>query len=112
MTMINVSMRPSIRPSLRPTFVPSSHVTLTPTLTRSFVTEPPTTQRSATVYPRLEAATRHDAEHLLGVLRMNVEFLASLLPATASRTALASLEDIHTTIDRLEHRVAKSPVIR
>jgi hypothetical protein len=114
MTTITISMRPSVRsslhPSLRPTFVPSSRVTLLPALTGSYVTEPPTTQRSATVHPRFEAALRHEAADLLAVMRLNVDFVQSLLASAPSALALAAIDDLHDAIDRLEQRFVKSPL--
>ncbi len=99
------STRPSMRPSIRPTFAPSSRATVIPALTGSFATEPPTTQRSATVHPRFEAIARHEAISLLAVLRLNIDFLQSLLQGQASALAATALADLHQTIDRLEGRV-------
>jgi hypothetical protein len=98
--------RPSFRPSMRPTLVPSSRATVSPTLTASFGTLPPSTQRSATCHPRFEAVARHEVTNLLCVLRANVEFLESLLRGEPSAMAASALVDLHETIDRLERRFA------
>jgi hypothetical protein len=98
--------RPSFRPSMRPTLVPSSRATVIPSLTGSFATVPPSTQRSATVHPRFEAVARHEVSNLVAVLRANVEFLASLLSGAPPAMAASALDDLHETIDRLERRFA------
>lgn len=105
---VGYSTRPSMRPSRRPTFAPSSRATVIPTLTGSFATEPPVTQRSATVHPRFEAAARHEATNLLAVMRLNLDFLQSLLQGQASALAVTALADLHQTIDRLERRLGAS----
>ncbi|MDB5219519.1 MAG: hypothetical protein JWO86_7446 [Myxococcaceae bacterium] len=106
--LVDVSIRPSIRPSLRPTFAPSSRATVIPNLTGSFATEPPSTQRSATVHPRFETASRQEATNLLCVMRLNVDFLQSLLHGQAAMLATTALADLNETIDRLEHRLGAS----
>lgn len=99
----------STRPSMRPTLVPACPPTMPPmSAGGARATEPPTTQRSATVHPRLEAAARADAMNLLAVLRMNADFLGSLLRGNATPMALATLEELYMGIDRLEDRVAGS----
>ena len=87
---------------------PSSRATVIPTLTGSCATEPPATQRSATVHPRFEAATRHEAANLLAVMRLNLDFLQSLLQGQASGLAAGAVADLHQTIDRLERRLCAS----
>jgi len=100
---------PSTRPSMRPTLVPPRPPTAPPMSVAGVrATEPPTTQRSATVHPRVEAAARADAMNLIAVLRMNADFLGSLLRGNATPMALATLEELHVGIDRLEDRVAGS----
>lgn len=99
------SHRPSRRPSRQPTFVPSSRATVLPAHTGSFATEPPPTQRSATVYPRFEAATRNEAMNLLAVMRLNLDFLRAQLDGQASSLATTALVDLHQAIDRLELRL-------
>lgn len=95
----------SRRPSLRPTFVPSSRSTVIPTHTRSSTTEPPATQRSATVYPRFEAATRHEAMNLLAVMRLNLDFLRGQMEGHGSLLAATALIDLQQAIDGLELRL-------
>jgi hypothetical protein len=79
-----------------------------PNLTGSFATEPPSTQRSATVHPRFETAWRHEASNLLCVMRLNLDFLQSVLHGQASVLANIALADLNETIDRLEHRLGAS----
>lgn len=106
------SARPSFRPSMRPTLVPTSRATVLPTLTGSSATEPPLTQRSASVQPRFDAAARHEITNLISVVRMNVDFLESLLHRETAPMALSALDDIHQTIDRLERVLAGAPGLR
>lgn len=100
------SARPSMRASKRPTFSPSSRATVVPTLTGSFATDPPTTQRSATVHPRFEAAARQEATNLLAVMRLNLDFVQSLLEGEALDLSVGALADLHQAIDRLQCRLA------
>ncbi len=97
--------RAPMSPSTRPTFTPTSRTTVLPALTGSSATEPPTTQRSATTHPRFDAAARHEATNLLAVMRLNVDFLESLLREHASALAVSAVDDLHQTIDRLERRL-------
>lgn len=106
------SMRPSMRPTLVPTFFPSSRATVIPNLTGSFATEPPSTQRSATVHPRRETASRQEATNLLCVMRLNLDFLQSLLHGQSSALAATTLADLNETIDRLEERLGASASTR
>jgi hypothetical protein len=106
------SMRPSMRPTLVPTFVSSSRPTVIPNLTGSFATEPPSTQRSATVHPRHETASRQEATNLLCVMRLNLDFLQSLLHGQSSALAATTLADLNETIDRLEERLGASACTR
>jgi hypothetical protein len=106
------SMRASMRPSLLPTFVPSARPTVIPNLTGSFATEPPSTQRSATVHPRYETASRQEATNLLCVMRLNLDFLQSLLHGQGSALAATALADLNETIDRLERRLGASACTR
>lgn len=99
------SLRSSLRPSLLPTLVPSPRATVIPNLTGSFATEPPSTQRSATVYPRHETASRQEATNLLCVMRLNLDFLQSLLLGQSSALAATALADLNETVDRLEQRL-------
>jgi hypothetical protein len=67
------------------------------------------TQRSATLAslrPRGSGATQREAYNLLAVMRMNVDFLVAVLGPGAAPEALEALDDLHHTIDRLEHRCA------
>ena len=101
----------SPRPSMRPTLVPAPSPTAPPMsvgMLRSRDSEAPSTQRSATVHPRVEAAARADAMSLIAVLRMNADFLASLLRGNAPPMALATLEELYLGLDRLEDRMAGS----
>ena len=111
-----MSMAPTIapqrleasRPTFRPTIVPSLCPTLLPARR---VSEAPSTQRSATVHPRLELAARIEAKNMLSVMRLNVDFLESLLGAELPAHARDAVREIHTTIDRLEQRF-ESPLPR
>ena len=106
-----VTMHPTMRatPSMRPTLVPSSRPSVQPlSLATMRVTEAPTTQRSASNQPRLEAVARIEARNILGIMRCNVSFLESLLRGNAPLDALAALEDLHQGLDRLEDRFASS----
>jgi hypothetical protein len=67
-------------------------------------TEQPSTQRSATVHPRFEMAARIEAKNLVAVMRLNVDFLGSLLGPELPSGAREALREIHVTIDRLERR--------
>ena len=100
------SSRPMPRFSSRPTLVPSSRAFAPSARASTFdrATEPPTTQRSATTHPRLDAGARHDAKELLAVMRMNVAFLESLLDGCSSPLVLDAIADLHHSIDRLQHR--------
>lgn len=99
----------STRPSLRPTLVPAPPPTVPPMSVGAIrASEPPTTQRSATVHPRFEAEARADAMNLIAVLRMNADFLGTLLRGNATPLALATLEELYVGIDRLEDRVVSS----
>jgi hypothetical protein len=94
-------------PSMRPTLVPPPRPTLIPVSTAR-ATEPPSTQRSATVHPRGEVAARHEAYGLLATLRLNADFLGSVMGERLSPDALSALEELHRGIDRLEQRFASS----
>ena len=96
------SFGPSFRASMRPTLVPSSCAM------SSRVTETPSTQRSATVHPRFEAAARQEAQSVLASMRLNADFLIAILYDNASPIALDALEDLRRGIHRLEQRFASS----
>jgi hypothetical protein len=98
----------AMRASRRPTFAPTSRTTVIPMRTGSFATEPPATQRSATVHPRFEAAARQEATNLLAILRLNLDFLQSLLQGPASALAVTALSDLHQAVDCLEQRLRTS----
>lgn len=103
---------PTFRPSMRPTLVPSLTPTLYPrgvaTLPAARQTSSPTTQRSATVHPRLETAARQEAQNLLAVMRMNAEFLSGLLAESNSVIAHEALDELQNGIARLEARFAST----
>lgn len=100
---------PTFRPSMRPTLVPTSCPTMRPiSATAARPTEAPSTQRSATVHPRFQAAARQEAQTLLSVMRLNADFLRVLLNGAASATAIDTLEELQRGIDRLEQRFASS----
>ena len=104
--LMRTSMRPATRvsmmsPSMRPTLVPSSRATGSP---RSFVPEPPATQRSASIHPRFEAVARQEAKHLVAIMRQSVQVLRELVD-DGSTVAVDAMDDIHRTLDRLEHRI-------
>jgi hypothetical protein len=95
------------RSSLRPTLVPRALAMAPPSLRESFETQPPLTQRSATVLPRgAGGGTQLEAYNLLAVMRLNVDFLESLLANGAPVDALEAFADLHRSIDRLELRCA------
>jgi len=108
----DLDARPTFRPSVRPTLVPSLVPTLYPrglaTLPAVRHTESPSTQRSATVHPRVETAARHEAQNLLAVMRMNADFLAVLLADSPSTVAREALDELQSGIARLEARFASS----
>ncbi len=99
------------RSSMCPTLVPRARASQGPAAVASPGTIPPMTQRSATLAslrPRGSGATQLEAYNLLAVMRMNVEFLVSLLGNGAAPEALEALEDLRRTIDRLERRCASA----
>ena len=102
----------TFRPSMRPTLVPSLTPTLYPrgvaTLPAAGHTESPSTQRSATVHPRMLSAAREEAQNLLAVMRMNAQFLSDLLAGTTSTVAREALVELQDGIVRLEARFASS----
>lgn len=100
------AFRPSMRYSMRPTMVPSSRSTVLPRTAAASATEPPSTQRSATVHPRFEAAARHEAKNLLETMRLNVQFLRLLVEESGSSLEAAAMRDIHHAVDRLQNRIA------
>ena len=110
----DLDARATFRPSVRPTLVPSLVPTLYPrglaTLPAVRQTESPSTQRSATVHPRVETAARHEAQNLLAVMRMNADFLSALLAVNASAAAIEALQELQHGIERLEQRFASSPL--
>lgn len=78
---------------------------------RSAETQPPRTTGSATVtiLPRsTPLGNKHDAANLVAVIKMNVEFLRSVLRGGATPVALEAVEDIATMVDRLEEHVSSS----
>lgn len=91
------------RSSMCPTLVPRARVSQRPPAND---TVPPMTQRSATLHPRGSGATQLEAYNLLAVMRMNVEFINTLLGDEAPTAALEALDDLQRTIDRLERRCA------
>lgn len=101
------------RPSTRPTLVPESRPTTPTSGTTIRVQEDvsPPTQRSATIPTRAEAAARQEAYNLLAVMRMNADFLQSLIEGGGSPVAREALEDLHRGIDRLERRFALSKTV-
>lgn len=97
------------RSSMYPTLVPRARVSQRPSSPASPGTMPPTTQRSATLAslrPRGSSVSQLEAYNLLAVMRMNVEFLVSVLGDGAEPVALEALDDLRRTIDRLERRCA------
>lgn len=113
---IDSSSRPTFRPS-RPTLVPSLAPSERPTLSPMSLlrqTESPATQRSATIHPRLELAAREEARNLLAVLRLNAEFLGTLMSSgqPSSIALFDALDDLQSGIDSLERRFASSSPLR
>jgi hypothetical protein len=104
----NASFRPSMRPTLVPSLAPTLYPRGVPTLPAARPTEAPTTQRSATVHPRVETAARQEAQNLLAVMRMNAEFLAALLADSPSTVAREALDELQSGIARLEARFSSA----
>lgn len=71
------------------------------------ITEAPSTQRSATVHPRLEAAARHEVQTVLASMRLNADFLTAILYDNTSAVALDALADLERGIQRLEERLSQ-----
>ena len=109
-TMSPASLTGLTRASMRPTVVPSPRVTM-PWSRFDRTSEPPATQRSATVHPRFEATARHDMKNLIALMRLKLTFL-ELLHTSSSPLALDALADLHHSIDRLERRCTSfAPVV-
>jgi hypothetical protein len=95
------------RSSMCPTLLPRALGTQRPANDdESFETHPPMTQRSATLSPRGFGPAQHDTYDALAIMRMNVEFLESLLGIGAPAVAHEAFHDLHRSIDRLERRCA------
>ena len=111
-TIPPTAARLDYRPSTRPTLVPDSRPT-TPTsgTTIRVQEESPPTQRSASIPARADAAARAEAYSLLAVMRMNADFLTTLIEGGASPVAREALEDLQRGIDRLERRFALSKTV-
>ncbi len=85
----------------------AAHSTLVPQVRQPLVarrrstTEAPSTQRSSMLQTAEEAGARPDTRRMLKVVRLHVEFLASLLDGhpTAARE---TIDDLHESIDRLQ----------
>lgn len=109
-TMLPAGLRTEPRASTRPTIVPSSQATWHPssdTHVKKTEAAPPT-QRSASLEPRAEAAARAEAYNLLAVMRMNADFLSTLIDGNDGTVAQEALADLQRGIDRLERRFALS----
>jgi hypothetical protein len=91
-----------------PTLVPRARASQRPSGTEATATIPPMTQRCATFLPRVSGATQHEAYNLLAIMRLNVEFLESLLGKGAPLVAAEAFDDLHRAIDRLERRCASA----
>ena len=98
--------------SIRPTLSPSTRATVRPALTGSAATEPPPTQRCVTSHPRIETAARHEATNLIAVMRLNLDFVQTLLHGSAAGLAVSAVSDLHQTIDRLERLLGAAPFSR
>ncbi len=98
--------------SLRPTLSPSTRATVRPALTGSSATEPPPTQRCVTSHPRFETAARHEATNLVAVMRLNLDFVQTLLHGSSAGLAVGAISDLHQTIDRLERLLGSPPFAR
>lgn len=88
-----------------------SAATTLPAARQPVETQPPRTIRSATgtILPRSSSlAYKHEAANLIAVMRMNVDFLRSILRDDAPTVALDALKDLASTVDRLEHRFSSS----
>lgn len=93
------------RSSMCPTLLPRALGTQRPANDESFETQP-MTQRSATLAPRGFGPAQHETYNALAVMRMNVEFLESILGNGAPEVAHEAFHDLHRSIDRLERRCA------
>jgi hypothetical protein len=93
------------RSSMCPTLVPRARASQRPA-GESLGTIPPMTQRSATSQPRGSGATQLEAFNLLAIMRLNVEFLESLVGDDAPAVAFEAFDDLHRAIDRLERGCA------
>ncbi len=99
------------RSSMCPTLVPRARLSQRPSSSPSLGTIPPMTQRSATLHPRGSGPTQIEAYNQLALMRMNVDFLVSLLGDGGPSPALEALDDLHRIIDRLERRCVRDRVI-
>jgi len=66
--------------------------------------QPPSTVRSASPQAQAVALAAREAQSTLAVMRMNVDFLVSLLGRSASPLAIAALEDLGSSLATLEER--------
>ncbi len=101
--------------SVVPDSSPAPLSTMIPTLrarTGSYATEPPPTQRCVTSHPRYETAARHEATNLLAVMRLNLDFLQTLLHGESAGLAASAISDLHQTVDRLERGLGSLPFSR
>lgn len=100
-----VSATNTRRPTARPATTPTLHSLQGPVyVVRE--TEPPMTKRSASSTAlSFDEIGANEAKNLLAVMRLNVDFLESLLEeGQVSSLALAALADIDQSIRRLENR--------
>lgn len=84
--------------SLRPTLAPAND-TVPPT-TRS--TELPATQRSADAPSQVVVEPRTEVQKMLSVMKLNAEFLRSLVTTGMPSSAQEALRDLEQDIERLE----------
>ena len=103
--------RTDYRPSTRPTLVPDSRPTTPTSATVRVEEDSPPTQRSASIPTRADVAARQEAYSLLAVMRMNADFLSTLIEGGGSPVAREALEDLQRGIDRLERRFALSKTV-
>jgi hypothetical protein len=89
-----------------PTLVPRARLSHRPAAGEPRGSVAPMTQRSATFVARGSGATQLEAFNLLAIMRLNVEFLESMLGTSAPAVALEAIDDLHRALDLLERRAA------
>ena len=107
---VSISVAPDSSPAPLSTMVPTLRARTVSS--SSYATEPPPTQRCVTSHPRYETAARHEATNLLAVMRLNLDFLQTLLHGESAGLAASAISDLHQTVDRLERGLGSLPFSR